>query len=78
MTAYAKETFGKTRNMQKPVPERRYDTSVIKTLKGKTIMLQHDVTSPRPYSASIRSAAPKKVAQKYQIGDRWNPMRTAF
>src|SRR5690606_16947813 len=26
------------------------NTSIIKTNRGKTIMLQHDVTSPRPYS----------------------------
>jgi len=26
------------------------NTSIIKTNAGKTIMLQHDVTSPRPYS----------------------------
>ena len=26
------------------------NTSTIKTIKGKTIMVQHDVTSPRPYS----------------------------
>lgn len=26
------------------------NTTTIRTNKGKTIMLQHDVTSPRPYS----------------------------
>src|SRR5690606_24455998 len=26
------------------------NTSVIRTARGKTIMLQHDVSSPRPYS----------------------------
>lgn len=41
------------------------NTSIIRTNKGKTIMLQHDVTSPRPYSRLHLISGTKGVAQKY-------------
>ncbi|OQB68488.1 MAG: Glycosyl hydrolase family 109 protein 1 precursor [Bacteroidetes bacterium ADurb.Bin139] len=41
------------------------NTSVIRTVKGKTIMLQHDVTSPRPYSRLHTISGTKGFAQKY-------------
>lgn len=41
------------------------NTSVIKTNKGKTIMLQHDVSSPRPYSRIHLVSGTKGFAQKY-------------
>ncbi|MGO1244876.1 MAG: Gfo/Idh/MocA family protein [Sphingobacterium sp.] len=41
------------------------DTTLIKTEKGKTIMLQHDVTSPRPYSRLHALSGTKGFAQKY-------------
>lgn len=43
------------------------NTSVIRTAKGKTIMLQHDVTSPRPYSRLYMVSGTKAVAQKYPL-----------
>lgn len=51
MTEYAIEHFGK----DSPQAKQEYklpdiNTSIIKTAKGRTIMVQHDVTSPRPYS----------------------------
>ena len=51
MDAYAKERFGKG-SWQADLHPRCGDmsTTVIRTVKGKTIMIQHDVTSPRPYS----------------------------
>jgi hypothetical protein len=42
-------------------------TSVIRTAKGRTIMLQHDVTSPRPYSRLYMVSGTKAVAQKYPL-----------
>lgn len=41
------------------------DTTLIKTQKGKTIMVQHDVTSPRPYSRIHLLSGTKGFAQKY-------------
>jgi len=41
------------------------NTTVIKTEKGKTIMIQHDVTSPRPYSRLHTLSGTKGFAQKY-------------
>ncbi len=66
MTAYAKDKFGEESDYAK----RKYqkgdiNTSLIKTVKGKTIMLQHDVTSPRPYSRLHTVSGTKGFAQKY-------------
>jgi predicted dehydrogenase len=41
------------------------NTTTIRTYKGKTIMLQHDVTSPRPYSRIHLVSGTKGIAQKY-------------
>lgn len=41
------------------------NTSIIRTSKGKTIMLQFDVSSPRPYSRIQLVSGTKAVALKY-------------
>lgn len=41
------------------------NTTLIKTEKGKTMMIQHDVTSPRPYSRLHTLSGTKGFAQKY-------------
>lgn len=46
------------------------NTSVIRTAKGKTIMLQHDVSSPRPYSRIHLLSGTKASAQKYPLPGR--------
>lgn len=66
MTHYLEETFGK----DSPEAAKQYkmgdmNTTVIKTEKGKTIMVQHDVTSPRPYSRLHTLSGTKGFAQKY-------------
>lgn len=43
------------------------NTTTIRTEKGKTIMLQHDVTSPRPYSRIHLVSGTKATAQKYPL-----------
>ena len=43
------------------------NTSIIKTEKGKTIMLQHDVSSPRPYSRIYMVSGTKATAQKWPL-----------
>lgn len=46
------------------------DTTTIRTVKGKTIMLQHDVTSPRPYSRLHTVSGTEGFAQKYPLPAR--------
>ncbi|RXK59728.1 Gfo/Idh/MocA family oxidoreductase [Lacibacter luteus] len=41
------------------------NTSIIRTNKGKTIMLQHDVSTVRPYSRLHTLSGTKGIAQKY-------------
>ena len=53
------------------------NTTIIRTNNGKTIMLQHDVTSTRPYSRIHLLSGTKGVAQKWPdpariaIGEDW-------
>jgi predicted dehydrogenase len=53
------------------------NTSVIRTEKGKTILLQYDITSPRPYSRLQLVSGTKGMSQKYPdppriaLGDAW-------
>jgi predicted dehydrogenase len=46
------------------------NTTTIRTAKGKTIMLQHDVTSPRPYSRIHLVSGTKGAALKYPLPGR--------
>jgi hypothetical protein len=41
------------------------NTSVIRTLKGKTIMLQYNISNPRPYSRIQTIVGTKGISQKY-------------
>lgn len=41
------------------------NTTTIRTKKGKTLMIQHDVTSPRPYSRIHLVSGTKGMARKY-------------
>jgi predicted dehydrogenase len=41
------------------------NTMLIRTVKGKTIMVQHDVSSPRPYSRIHLISGTKGMAQKW-------------
>ena len=68
ITAYLKNKFGES----SPEAAKHYEigdmnTTIIKTEKGKTIMVQHDVTSPRPYSRLHTISGTKGVAQKYPV-----------
>lgn len=65
-TAYAEKKFGKDSEEAK----REYkmgdmNTSVIRTAKGKSIMIQHDVTSPRPYNRKHALSGTKGYIEKY-------------
>jgi len=66
MTAYAKETFGEDSEYAKTnYAKGDMNTTIVKTHKGKTIMIQHDVTSPRPYSRIHMVSGTKGFAQKW-------------
>lgn len=53
------------------------NTSVIRSERGKTIMLQYDITSPRPYSRLQLVSGTKGMSLKYPeppriaLGDEW-------
>jgi hypothetical protein len=68
MTAYARERFGAD-SPQAAVEYREGDmnTTLVKTAKGKSIMIQHDVASPRPYSRIHSVSGTKGFAQKYPV-----------
>lgn len=66
LTEYAKDKFGEESDYAKGEYKRGdMNTTIIKTAKGKTIMLQHDVTSPRPYSRIHMLSGTKGFAQKW-------------
>ncbi len=66
MTAYAEERYGKDSPEAKTVYEQGdMNTTLIKTAKGKSILVQHDVASPRPYSRIHMVSGTKGFAQKW-------------
>jgi len=68
MGAKAKELAAKDSFYQEFVGKNfrgNMNTTLIRTELGKTIMLQHDVTSPRPYSRLHTLSGTKGYAQKY-------------
>lgn len=46
------------------------NTSIIRTSKGKTMMIQHDVSTLRPYSRLHMVSGTKGIAQKYPLPGR--------
>ncbi|MEI8203207.1 MAG: Gfo/Idh/MocA family oxidoreductase [Bacteroidota bacterium] len=68
MTEYAKNKFGAGSNYaQTPYKLGDMNTTIIHTAKGKTIMVQHDVTSPRPYNRIHLISGTKGFAEKYPV-----------
>jgi hypothetical protein len=68
MTDYAKEKYGNS----SPEAAQTYkmgdmNTTLIRTAKGKTMMIQHDVTSPRPYSRIHMISGTKGFAEKFPV-----------
>lgn len=66
MSLYAKEKFG----ANSPEAIQNYElgdmnTTLVRTEKGHTIMIQHDTTSPRPYSRIHLISGTKGIAQKW-------------
>jgi Predicted dehydrogenases and related proteins len=50
---------------QTPYVRGDINTTLIRTHKGKTMLIQHDVTSPRPYDRLHKVSGTKGFAQKY-------------
>ena len=75
MTAYAKEKFGENSDYAKrDYKEGDMNTTLIRTHNGKTIDIQHNVTSPRPYSRIHMICGTKGFAQKWpQMGIALEP-----
>ncbi len=66
LTEYAKEKFGNDSDYaNRDYARGDMNTTIIKTAKGKTIKIQHDVTSPRPYSRIHMLSGTKGFAQKW-------------
>jgi predicted dehydrogenase len=68
LTLYAIEKFGQ----DSPEARQEYklgdmNTTIIHTTLGKTIMIQHDTTSPRPYSRIHLISGTKGLAVKYPV-----------
>src|SRR5690606_37973046 len=63
------ERLAKEDDVYAPFVGKKYrgnmNTTLIRTQKGKTIMIQHDVTSPRPYSRIHLLSGTKGFAEKY-------------
>lgn len=72
LSEYAVKTFGKESEQAKASYKLGdMSTTVIKTHKGRTIMVQHDTTSPRPYSRINTISGTKGILADY-------PLRIAF
>ncbi len=68
ITEYAKANFGEDSDFAKKKYKRGdMNTSILRTVNGKTIIVQHDVTSPRPYSRKHIISGTKGFARKYPI-----------
>ncbi len=81
MLAKEAEELAATDDFYKPFATSGYrgdmNTSTVRTEKGKTIMIQHDTTSPRPYSRIHLISGTKGIAVKYPepgriaLGHEW-------
>ena len=68
--AYAKATFpANSWKAQLKVAMGDMNTMLIKTKRGRSIMIQHDVSSPRPYSRINRVTGTKGALEGIQFGD---------
>jgi predicted dehydrogenase len=75
MAQHAKELAEKD-NFYKPFANKTYrgnmNTTIVRTVNGKTIMIQHDVSSPRVYSRIHLISGTKGAAIKYPEPGRIN------
>ena len=68
MTDFAKKKFGEDSDYAtREYARGDMNTTLIKTAKGKSMMIQHDVTSPRPYSRIHLLSGTKGFVQKWPM-----------
>ncbi len=68
MTEYAREKFGpESAHAQKEYKKGDMNTTLIRTMKGKTLMIQHDISNPRPYSRIYHITGTQGMAQKWPV-----------
>ncbi len=68
MSLYAKNKFGEnSAEFLQPYELGDMNTTVVRTINGKTIMIQHDTTSPRPYSRIHLISGTKGLACKWPV-----------
>ena len=68
LTKYYNEKLNESHNWEgNSFSKGDMNTTLIKTAKGKTILLQHDVTSPRPYSRLYTVSGTEGFVQKYPV-----------
>ncbi len=66
MTEYAKAKFGEnSKEAQQTYTLGDMNTTLIRTHNGKSILIQHDVTNPRPYDRHHILSGTKGYVQKY-------------
>ena len=68
MSEFAKKKYGEESDKaNRDYARGDMNTTLIKTAKGKSIMIQHDVTSPRPYSRIHLLSGTKGFVQKWPL-----------
>lgn len=67
MSAYAAAHDDASEQPAAPYALGDMNTTLIRTAKGRSILIQHDVTSPRPYNRLHTISGTKGFAQKYPI-----------
>ena len=68
MSRFASEKFGKDSELARATYKMGdMNTTVIKTYRGRTIMVQHDTTSPRPYSRINTISGTKGILSDYPL-----------
>jgi predicted dehydrogenase len=68
MSEFAKKKFGEDSDYGiREYARGDMNTTLIKTARGKSIMIQHDVTSPRPYSRIHLLSGTKGFVQKWPV-----------
>mgnify|MGYP001189084440 CR=1 FL=1 len=68
MSLYAKNKFGEdSQEFLQPYELGDMNTTLVKTANGKTIMIQHDTTSPRPYSRIHLISGTGGMAAKWPV-----------
>jgi len=66
LSLYARETFGAdSPEARQPYALGDMNTSLVRTAGGRTVMIQHDTTSPRPYSRIHLLSGTKGAVMKY-------------